>query len=372
MKKSKVLFILSAAAVISLSSCSSLQKDVVITTIPSAEKAEVSNYEYRLVYLDAQYSFNIKDYYSPSEQKEKDNACNALLRDIKNSLNKSNLVNATRARLKALEGRIYLIQGDKTKATASFKESSTLYSGDIQQIILGHRLKIYDQLAETGFSNFDKPVILVEEALDFYNDKKYPESVAKFDEAFISAESFYYDAYKALRDEAWEFRSVSEEDSLSAYLTIRQLNLEQMILITKEYPAIIGFYIDSAKINDSVVFRKLTQKGVFTAATKDKPPAKLYPNTVLTRKLQARCLWNIYCDLKSKHKIKTRYSELYTSSKRTSPIGDVKIDDEDFDAIIGCIEFNLMNLTDGVNFNPDDSVSGIDFNESLKKLNSKL
>lgn len=361
-----------AIALAGLTGCSSLQQDVVISTIPTEEQNEISNYEFRLVYLDAAWSVNSKEYLSSEELKEKNNACNALLKDVRKSLSKTNLVNATLARLHAIEGRILLIQGDKTKAGASYKISTDLYNGDIQQLILGHRLGILTDLSIFNFAKADKPLILVEQAIDFYKEKKYADAVAKFDEAFISSESFYYDAYKEFRAECWNYRFVNEEDTLSTYLTIKKLNIGQMMLITQEYRDVIEFYIGDSFLTETNLYRKLSQKGTITSAVKEKPSSKLNISTAVTRKLQARYLWNLYCDVKNKHKIKNRYSNAYIDSGRESPVKDVNTDDEDFDAILGCIEYNLMNLTDGINFNPDSLVSGLEFNESIKKLNNKL
>ena len=210
-----------AIALVGLTGCSSLQQDVVISTIPTEEQNEISNYEFRLVYLDAAWSVNSKEYLSSEELKEKNNACNALLKDVRKSLSKTNLVNATLARLHAIEGRILLIQGDNTKAGASYKISTDLYNGDIQQLILGHRLGILTDLSIFNFAKADKPLILVEQAIDFYKEKKYADAVAKFDEAFILTESFYYDAYKEFRDECWNYRFVNEEDTLSGHASAR-------------------------------------------------------------------------------------------------------------------------------------------------------
>ena len=52
----------------------------------------------------------------------------------------------------------------------------------------------------------------------------------------------------------------------------------------------------------------------------------------------------------------------------SSPVKDVAVDDEDFDAILGCVEFELMELVDGENFRPDDPVSGMSLEKSLSKL----
>jgi hypothetical protein len=53
---------------------------------------------------------------------------------------------------------------------------------------------------------------------------------------------------------------------------------------------------------------------------------------------------------------------------KDSPVQDVEIDSPDFDAVLGCIELEFMNLTDGINFEGENSVSGIEFSESIKKI----
>lgn len=359
-------------ALAGLTGCSSLQQDVVISTIPSEEKSEVSDYEFRLAFLDAKYSFDKKEYYTADETKEITDACNALLKDVRKSLSKTTLVNATLARLRAIEGRILLIEGNSEKAAKSYNASLELYNGDIQQIILGHRLGIIDNLASANYAKADKPLILLEQALDFYKNKEYVSAVAKFDESFISAESFYNDAYKELRDNAWNLRSVTDDSALSSLLAVKNISVGQMMLITQESERVIEFYTGDKRYTEQNLFYKLVQKGLITPAAKENAPKNIYAYTKVSRAMQARYLWNIYCDLKQKPALKNRYSNLYSSSDKDSPIKDVSVTDDDFDAILGCIEYGLMNLTDGINFNPSASVSGIEFNDSLTKLKNKF
>lgn len=351
--------------------CASLQKDVVASYIPNEEISDISNFEYRLAYIDSEYSFPTFQL-SATDVQNRNNACDALIKDISKTFSSKALSNASRARLKALEGRLHLIAERSVKAKELSQISFEYNKDDIQNIILMHRLGIIEDLATASFQKSDKPIILLEQALDFYRDREYAFAVAKFDEAFISTESFYHDAYKELRNKSWELRTINDGSVLASLLSINSITIGQMMLITQENKSIIDFYNGKNRYSESTLFYKLTQKGLITAPAKEKPPRNIFSYTKVSRAMEARFLWNIYCDLKQKPGIKNKYSTNYTKAGKTSPVKDVPVTDEDFDAILGCIEYGLLNLTDGINFNPQSSVSGIEFNESLKKLSSKL
>ena len=63
----------------------------------------------------------------------------------------------------------------------------------------------------------------------------------------------------------------------------------------------------------------------------------------------------------------SKFSVMFAGMK-DSPVPDVELDSPDFDAVLGCIELEFMNLTDGINFEGEKKVSGIEFSESLKKM----
>ena len=360
-----------AISVCGITGCSSLQQDIVASYIPTEENSEISNFEFRLANIDATYSFSL-DTLSTTDLSERNAACDSLIKEITKSISKHEWVNASRARLKAIEGRLHLIMGRKDKAILASEASNEYYKNDIQNIILMHRLKSIADLSSASYSKADKPMILLEQALDFYNQKDYVSSVAKFDEAFISIESFYIDAYTTIRNHAWELRSIKDESVLSSLLTVKQISVSQMMLITQENNTIIEFYNGEKHFSESNLFYRLVQKGLITPATKENPPRNIYSYTKVSRAMQARFLWNIYCDMKNKPALKIRYSSNYGTSGKSSPIKDVNTSNEDFDAILGCIEYGFMNLTDGINFDPSAMVSGIEFNESLEKLVKKI
>lgn len=354
-----------------ITSCSSLQQDIVASYIPTEENTEISDYEFRVANIDAQYSYTGSDL-SASDLSERNAACDALIKEIRKSLTKHEWVNASRARLKALEGRLYHISGRKDKAITASEDSTEYYKNDIQNIILQHRLGTISDLASANYSKSDKSLILLEQALDFYKEKEYVSAIAKFDEAFISIEGYYIDSYSPIRNQAWDLRSITDDSALSSLLAVKQITVGQMMLITQENQKVIDFYIGDKHFTESNLFYKLVQKGLITPSAKETAPRNIYSYTKVSRAMQARYLWNIYCDLKKKPALKIRYSSAYSSSKKPSPVKDVDVSNEDFDAILGCIEYGLMNLTDGINFNPSSSVSGIEFNESLEKLTKKF
>jgi len=63
-----------------------------------------------------------------------------------------------------------------------------------------------------------------------------------------------------------------------------------------------------------------------------------------------------------------RYSERYWARVNpTSPVPDVPLESPWFDAVLGCVEREIMELPDGRCFFPDDPVTGLEFYRWLKK-----
>ena len=349
------------------SSCTTLQQDVVVSSVQKDEIKEIGNFEFRLAYLDSA-DINPQEA-GQSDVQEKNAGCERLISEINGVLKNSDLVLAAQARLIALKGRVYFILHNESKAKECYLMAEEKYKGDIQNFILAHRLSLIDDLTSRTIPNSEKPLILIEQAIDAYKAKDYLSAVAKFDEAFISSENFYKDAYRALRDDAWNKRSLQESSQTSSLLEKSELTIGQMMLMTQNYPNIIDYYTAGNRFGEAALFKKLVQKGLITSATQIQPPQRTYAYTKLTRSMQARFLWNIFCDKKNKPDLRTKYSTAYSKLNAESPVKDVLLSDEDFDAILGCVEFDIMELSDGINFNPHNSVSGIEFDKALQKLN---
>ncbi|MDR1178121.1 MAG: hypothetical protein LBK64_04770, partial [Spirochaetaceae bacterium] len=64
----------------------------------------------------------------------------------------------------------------------------------------------------------------------------------------------------------------------------------------------------------------------------------------------------------------SRRSSQYRAGGRNSPIPDVPLDSVFFDAVLGCIEREIMALPDGRNFQGSESIRGAAFYDMLKKV----
>ena len=88
----------------------------------------------------------------------------------------------------------------------------------------------------------------------------------------------------------------------------------------------------------------------------------------MTRKMCARFIWNAYVRHSGNLKMLSRYSEKYRKSGRTkSPVADLSVEDPDFDAVLGVVESEFMELPDGKNFKPDEGVTKLQFINWIKK-----
>ena len=54
-----------------------------------------------------------------------------------------------------------------------------------------------------------------------------------------------------------------------------------------------------------------------------------------------------------------------------SPVADIVLENVDFDAVLGVVENEFMNLPDGKSFNPGKEVSVLEFLSYLKLLSDR-
>ncbi len=88
------------------------------------------------------------------------------------------------------------------------------------------------------------------------------------------------------------------------------------------------------------------------------------PGTQAVRKDVAYFIWGIVSRAEHDPKLLGKYRAKYAAS----PVPDVPIDAPWFDAALGVVERELMDLPDGVNFQPDGPVTGLQYLEILGKL----
>jgi hypothetical protein len=92
----------------------------------------------------------------------------------------------------------------------------------------------------------------------------------------------------------------------------------------------------------------------------------LSKDEVLSRRYAARFLWNLYLE-KNGGNGNINYAEQF-AEMGFSPILDLPLTSPDFDAILGCVEKEFLDLPDGENFYPEEAMNPMDFSESINKI----
>ena len=359
--KKKVYSVIVIVLVFLMFSCSTIQQDIEVYNLPEEQSLEIQGIEEQVVLLEAKSFLNKKSV----TQEE----ANKLIKDINVLLGEINLQTAVQSKLLALQGRLYLITQRETSARECYEESTKTYKGEVQSVILGSRLGLIEDILAQGVAKSQTPLLTLEDALQLYKKEEYLQAVAKFDEAFISLEEFYRTAYEAIRNKAWELREITSQTSAKEadILKLSNINVFQGITLAQNAGDFLFKYLGSKKYTEEALVKSLVVAGLFNPLNADSSLAgNISSETKLTRILAARFLWNLYLErVGTPRDIKyaTQFLEM-----GFSPIQDLPLKSPDFDAVLGCIENEIMELPDGINFFPNQDISGMDFNNSLKKI----
>ena len=340
-------------------SCSTLQQDIEVYSAPEEESPEILELEREIVFLEA------KNFRGEEIDLVK-------IQEITKKLDKMagtvNLQNIGQAKLFGLQGRVALLSGKKSLAKSYYEQSVNTYKGEVQSVILGFRLGLVENLENQFVEKNYLPLLILENAITAYLKEEYLQSVAKFDEAFISLESYYHEAYELMRNEAWKFREISGKLTTdeAEILKLDVINLFQMLSFTQNTTDFLFKYTASKKYSEDALIKQVVSSGLLNPINGESDIKDLNKSTVVTRQLAARFLWNLYLERNGLSR-----EEIYANQFKMvgfSPIGDLDLDSPDFDAVLGCVEKEIMELVDGENFYPDEYMSPIDFNVSLSKI----
>lgn len=357
--KKYVLFFL-VLLTFSCFSCMTLQQDVAVS-IEEELSPEIIQIEQELAFMHAEY---ILDGKKPTIEK-----ADALIKKINTLLGDINLQSAPQARLKTFQGYLCFITNRVATAKVYYQQAITTYKGEVHSVILGSRLGIIKDLSSQKVAKNDQALLTLELAIQLYQKQEYMQAVAKFDEAFISLESFYQEAFSSIRNEAWRLRNISSQTDISEADILKKdsITVLEMIKLTQQTTDYLFNLTASKKYSDANLVKHIISCGMLDAKNSNNNTSeKITKDTIATRIIAARFLWNIYTNKMAGTNL-TSYHKQF-SEAGFSPIEDLPLTSEDFDAVLGCIEKEIMELPDGINFYPNRNISGMDFNLSLKRI----
>ncbi len=345
------------------SSCVSMQDDVYSDALAGNEQIAV--FEKRFAEIDANFFDSGID-----DEKELTKKAEKLISDIEDVLKNPTLKKAALARLYALAGCVAVDLEKNGRAKKYYEYSVSSFKGDARSLILASRLGIENRFSEKMKAFSDKSLLTLELALIHYSAREYNEAVANFDEAFLSLDEFCMVAYKNLRTTSWNLRNMKNDfDSRnSELLALKKISVMQMILIANHNPGLLFNYTAGKDVSDKELYNKIAGSGLLNPVSKPlDSDNSVTKNSSVTRQIAARFLWNLYNHRKNTKNELTKYSEAYKNKKR-SPVLDVKLDSPDFDAVLGCVESEIMHLEDGIEFGAEKEVSGMEFDESISRI----
>lgn len=348
----------SAVLIIILSiSCTSLQQDTRVTTADGKTAGEIDTLASVIVPLD-----RTGDARKIMEAREMVRALER--KDIQDTV--------FEAQLLAWSGRLSLLEGAKPEAQRALRRAQILSAGETAVTVLESRLEGTPEkrlvILNERLGTADIPAALeIERARALEELYWYREAVAAYDAAFPALPPYYRETYTAARDRCWELRDLSPGSAaMSGNLALKpEITLNDALVLIRDGTPLLNNSTGGALWSSEKIYRDLNARGIIPV----EPVGTVRLQDTITRAHAAWLLWQLNAEYRSQPTLKTRYSDrIRTLPNPRSPIRDVPYGSRWFDAVLGCVEWEIMNLPDGKNFFPDNRVSGVSFMEMLKQV----
>lgn len=342
-------------AVLLAAGCSTLPPDLVAESGGEKEKMALEDAELRLLELRI----------SPDQTK-----LAALRAELASYAERPGISRLMQARVESLRAEAALAAGDKGSAMAFANAAAELSPAEDGLWLV--RAALSDSPAarlvvlDKGLAAADrKGRILCERGAAFLAAGRYAEAAQDLDEGLRSLDQRYRDLYGSTRDQAFAMAGASRQTGstqplqsapdLQAPITVR--TMVELALKETRFLQSLG---QSARPTADSLLPALKDAGLLLA-----PDSPL--DGQVSRSQAAFFLWGIVARNEHNPALLQVYREKYTST----PVADVPVDAPCFDAVLGCVERELMELPDGIHFNPDGVVTGFEYLAMLGKLKSE-
>ncbi|HAH62972.1 MAG TPA: hypothetical protein DCL73_12855 [Treponema sp.] len=364
----KISIIVSAVCALVLPSCTTLQRDIALPAEQTEESGFSAEMESRLAAADAQALLG-------ENAAGVKTSCLYIIGQAENKLAHMQPDKSVTARLTAIEGRAYLLIGDRERAESCFEKARKKNADDSAVVILAHRLGFLKKLDAAVSRHDESGVLILETAIDYYRNGNYADAAGSFDTAFLSLPPFYRHAYQMLRDTSWSMKdTVSDDAQFAKLLQLSEISVLQMVEIAQRSTNLLDIYTGGKKLAGRKLYAAVVKAGLLRSVSGrgeigTSGSGQLSADTAVPRILCARFLWNLKNSGSGNEAAAVKYSRKYRGGLyAASPVPDVPLDSEDFDAVLGTVENELLVLPDGRNFNPYGMITGAEFNESVKKI----
>ena len=333
-------------------SCQSFRPDTVARSAGDADVASLDSFEMRLLDLRL----------APDSSR-----LSALRAELDGASARPGLSRGLQARAQSLKAEAALLAGDLSTARRDIEAAATL--SDAAQGVWIVRAALQQDAAkrmavlETGISRAEKASrLLCERGLALMKAGRYADAAQDLDEGLRGLHPRYRALYGADRD--------------------RAVALAQAVRDTGLPPAAVpSADLDRPLTNRAMVERAFAETLLLDSLSSERKPTyeRILPALIAAglllepgvpadapaaRKNVGYFLWGIIARREHDPGLLTRYRVKYAAS----PVPDVPASAPEFDAVLGVVEWELMDLPDGVNFRPGEPVTGLQYLGMLGKL----
>ena len=207
----------------------------------------------------------------------------------------------------------------------------------------------------------EKSRLLCERGEAYVKTGQYAQAAQDLDEGLRGLDPNYLELYGADRDKAFALARASaqqgsvpapDSSSLDTPLTLRQM-VERAARETK----LLATFSSAPTPSIEALLPAVKNAGLLLDAGAP-------PDGPVLRKQAAYFIWGLVARAEHDPKLLQKYSTKY----KNTPVPDVPADAPWFDAALGVVEREIMDLPDGVNFKPDETLTGIEYLAILSKL----
>jgi hypothetical protein len=292
----------------------------------------------------------------------------AVLRaDLESAAAQPGLNRRLQARVEALKAEAALLARDLAAARRSADSAAALTNAEqgvwIVRAALEPNPAVRLSLMDTGVAKADeKSRLLCERGEELLKAGRYAQAAQDLDEGLRGLDIRFKALYGKDRDRAFSLAQAARDAGTAAaadqpaWLDL-PLTLRGMIDRAVSETRFLAALSPDPKPSVNSLLPALKDAGLLLD-----PAAS--PGAPALRKNVAFFLWGVISRTEHDPKLLTRYRLKYT----TSPVPDLDVNQQWFDAALGVVEREVMDLPDGVHFNPDGPVTGLEYLGILGKL----
>ncbi|OHD21771.1 MAG: hypothetical protein A2Y34_12420 [Spirochaetes bacterium GWC1_27_15] len=275
-----------------------------------------------------------------------------------------------KAKIFGLEGEIALLQNNISEVNSMIQEIEVLNPNEEKLFILKASIE----------ENLDKKESIIKQGIEkattntklklnladlIFIKGDFTQATALYDEVFNELGEDYKSYYKKRRDLSYQFiNNPPENIKIINELNKEKISFGDIIKITSNETAYLTKILNkSSKIEDN--FQKLKEYGFFY---KDNSTDNKI-DSIIKRKDIAYFLLNIVSFIQNNKTLLTKYkieTKNKPEEKDLSPVPDIKTYDYFYTAVLILVEQEILDLPDGVNFLPENTMTGLEFFKLLK------